>query len=279
MDSAPAHDTQAIAAEILTRAREFGADLAGLAAVSELKRSPSALFLEYLAAADDPALADFRSKRLPAGPVSWPEEAMTVLVIGIHHPDNRPEMDWWFGAADPPGNRTLTRIIKNLCSWISEQYRIDVFHLPYDIGKGAIHLKDAAVLSGLGCIGKNNMLVTPEFGPRIRLRALTMAADLPTTGKIEFDPCTGCDQGCIKACPQQALSTKISCASVSQDCLPGRDGNYSRQLCNIQMEIDEHRAQEQSIEGFEAPVKLIKYCRHCELSCSVGRSTVKEPVG
>ena len=279
MDPASAHDTQTIAAEILTKAREFEADLAGLAAVSELKRSPSALFLEYLAAANDPALADFRSKRLPAGPVSWPEGAKTVLVIGIQHPDNRPEMDWWFGAADPPGNRALTRIIKNLCSWISEQYRIDVYHLPYDIGKGAIHLKEAAGGAGRCGRGKNNMLITPEFGPRIRLRALTLAVDLPTAGKIEFDPCTGCDQECIKACPQQALSTKNSCASVSQDCLPGRDGNYSRQLCNIQMEIDEQRAREQSMEGFEASVKPIKYCRLCEVSCSVGRSTVKEPVG
>ena len=57
------------------RARKFGVDLAGLAAVSELQRSPSALFSEYLAAADDPAFADFRSKILPAGPVSWPEGA------------------------------------------------------------------------------------------------------------------------------------------------------------------------------------------------------------
>ena len=70
MDSAPAHDTRAVAAEILLRARKFGVDLAGLAAVSELQRSPSTLFSEYLAAADYPAFADFRSKILPAGPVS-----------------------------------------------------------------------------------------------------------------------------------------------------------------------------------------------------------------
>ncbi|MBT8353512.1 MAG: epoxyqueuosine reductase [Desulfofustis sp.] len=271
MDSVPAHDTQAIAAQIITRAREFGADLAGLAAVSELKLSPSALFSEHLAAADDPPLADFSSARLPFDLVSWPEEAKTVLVIGVHHPVNRPEMDWWIGSADPPGNRTLAKIIKNLCSWISEHFQTDVFHLPYDIDKGGIHLKDAAVLSGLGCIGKNNMLVTPEFGPRIRLRALTLAVDLPTTGKQEFDPCTGCQQWCRKACPQMALSMKISCASVSQDSLPGRDGNYSRQLCDIQMVIDEEQAREHTFKDFEDPVKLIKYCRFCELSCPVGR--------
>jgi len=50
-------------------------------------------------------------------------------------------------------------------------------------------LKDAAVLAGLGCIGKNNLLLTPEYGSRVRLRAFTIDLVLPSTGPLPFDPC------------------------------------------------------------------------------------------
>ena len=275
----PAHDTGTISTEILAKARDYGADLAGLASVRELAQAPSVFFSEQLAVGDDPALHNFNAEGQPAGPVSWPEGARTVLVIGVHHPVDRPELDWWFGSSDPPGNRVLAKIVRNLCSWIRERYQIGVFHLPYRIEKGGIYLKDAAVLSGLGCIGQNNMLITPDYGPRIRLRALTLAVDLPSTGGNEFDPCADCQQWCQKACPQQALSENTSYTITSPRDLPGRDGCYSRRLCNIQMKIDKKSAQEQSMEGFEAPVKLVKFCRRCELSCPVGRATDKRPAG
>ncbi len=279
MNSTPAHDTKKVSAEILTRARNYGADLVGFASVRELVEAPSAVFSEHLAVGNDPALLSFHTDGLPVGPVDWPKGAKTVLVIGVHHPVQKPEMDWWFGSADPPGNRVLAKIVRNLCSWIVEQYQVGVFHLPYHIEKGGIYLKDAAVLSGLGCIGKNNMFITPDYGPRIRLRALTLAIDLPSTGRAEFDPCVDCERWCQKACPQGALSEKISYPSVSLYDLPGRDGSYSRPLCHIQMEIDKKEAQEQTMDGFDDPVKLIKYCRRCELSCPVGRPKFKRTAG
>lgn len=53
--------------------------------------------------------------------------------------------------------------------------------------------------------------------------------------------------------------------------LPGRDGRFSRPLCNIQMEVDEDEAREEDVEGFDRPVEIIKYCRRCELACPVGK--------
>jgi len=34
---------------------------------------------------------------------------------------------------------------------------------------GDVSLRHAAVAAGLGVVGRNNLLVTPEFGPRVRL--------------------------------------------------------------------------------------------------------------
>jgi epoxyqueuosine reductase len=62
-----------------------------------------------------------------------------------------------------------------------------------DNKKRGIYLKDAAVLAGFGCIGMNNLMITPQFGPRQRIRVLLVNTVLPSTGSMDFDPCNGCD--------------------------------------------------------------------------------------
>jgi epoxyqueuosine reductase len=225
-----------------------------------------------------------RWSRLCLGPgrVAWPERARCVLVIAVEHPADRPEMDWWFGRSDPPGNRILADVVQRLCDWIPEAFGIQTFHLPYHIERGGAYLKDAAVVAGLGCIGRNNLLVTREHGPRIRLRALTLDADLPSTGPLPFtgslgfDPCEECDAPCLRACPQGAFDQQIYDPASRgprrlPERLPGRTGHFSRAACNIQMEADIRNAVERSrsADGTDR-VKIIKYCRVCELSCPVG---------
>jgi epoxyqueuosine reductase len=39
----------------------------------------------------------------------------------------------------------------------------------------------------------------------------------------------------------------------------------------MQMEQDNDAAKEQRVDGFDDPVKIIKYCRRCELACPVGK--------
>ncbi|MDO9109206.1 MAG: epoxyqueuosine reductase, partial [Desulfatirhabdiaceae bacterium] len=75
-----------------------------------------------------------------------------------------------------------------------------------------------------------------------------------------------------KACPQKSFDKKIySADTYAQNILPGREGVFSRQVCNRQMEADNEAAQEQLMDDFKEPIKIIKYCRRCELSCPVGK--------
>ena len=67
-----------------------------------------------------------------------------------------------------------------------------------------IPLKPAAVIAGLGCRGKNTVLVTPQFGSRIRLAAVLTSAGLEPDRPFVEDLCMGCEQ-CISACPTRAL--------------------------------------------------------------------------
>ena len=271
-DAMAPKDNLKISSALLLRAKDLGADLAGFASVEDLKQAPSFTFASRIPGAGDGIDTRYNKLGLKPGEVLWPEGAKTVMVIAVHHPEEKPELDWWFGRVDPPGNKVLATVVQELCDWGSEQFGVGVFHLPYHVEKGGTYLKDAAVLAALGCIGRNNILVTPEFGPRIRLRALTLDIGLPSTGPMQFDPCSMCEELCRKACPQHAFDNKIySEDEYGQKILPGRDGLFSRSVCNKQMDVDNEVAEEQVVEGFDDPIKIIKYCRRCELACPVGK--------
>jgi epoxyqueuosine reductase len=223
-----------------------------------MKAAPSFTFAPTLPETDGRVGTRSSGLGLEPGEVAWPEGARSVLVIAVEHPADRPEMDWWFGRSDPPGNRILASIVQRLCDWIPEAFGIQTFHMPYHIERGGTYLKDAAVLAGLGCIGRNNLLVTREYGPRVRLRALTLDVDVPSTGPLPssgalgFDPCEGCDAPCLQACPQGAFDRCVydPVDLVSErlvGLLPGRTGHFSRAACNIQMEADIENAVEQPV--------------------------------
>jgi epoxyqueuosine reductase QueG len=66
--------------------------------------------------------------------------------------------------------------------------------------------KHAAQAAGLGYIGRSSLLITPDFGPRVRLSCcLTQATLEPKTATVS-DVCEGCDI-CIEGCPAGALKS------------------------------------------------------------------------
>jgi epoxyqueuosine reductase len=260
-----------IGTEIIEKAKEKGAAMAGMAPVELLENSPSHKIIKLKTGLE---IEDF------AG-ITWPEYARSALVVAVSHPENEPELDWW-DTKSSPGNSVLVKIIRELALWIQEDFGIKTQEMPYAIRKGGMFLKDAAVLSGLGCIGKNNMLVTPELGPRVRLRAMLIAEDLPSTGPIDFDPCESCEEPCRKACPQDAFEEiTLSSAQAGMPTLPGRDGFFGRAKCWIQMHKDyeDSGIDREEIRSFALDSETVsqtdttraRFCRKCEFACPIGR--------
>ena len=254
--------------QIIETAIENGASVAGIASTQALKSSSSHLIYTKMGnyegigtVRDDDTLS---KKQL----FKWPDSARSVLVIGLSHPEGQPELDWWDGRGTP-GNRLLIDIMKLTRQQIENNLKVNTRKLHYYVEKGGVFLKDAAVLAGLGCIGKNNMLVTQLYGPRIRLRALFLDAELEPTGPVAFDSCAGCKVYCRRVCPENAMNKKVplfESINTSLD-LPARDGAYNREICNIRMEKDVSESGKR-IAGEQSP---IKYCRKCEFVCPIGK--------
>jgi epoxyqueuosine reductase QueG len=67
--------------------------------------------------------------------------------------------------------------------------------------------KMVAHIAGLGWIGKNCLLVTPEYGPRIRLSSILTNAPLLVTNNLLEQKCNTC-KACVEICPVTAIKGK-----------------------------------------------------------------------
>lgn len=273
----PAHtyseEQRALASLILEKTLAFGADLAGLASVDDLRNGPSEQLFPKMKDHSRDHFAEEITTGLPHGAVLFEEGAKTAVIYAVSHPREKPELDWWCGEINPPGNKQLLQISKKLIRYLKENHPgISAWSKRYHVERGGIYLKDAAVAAGLGCIGRNNLLVTPEYGPRVRLRAVLISEALPPTGPRAFDPCAGCAAWCIRGCPERAFSGVLYTEEeTGLTYLPGRDGSYSRASCNAQMLKNEDEAETALMpEVSDTPDRIIKYCRRCEMACPVG---------
>jgi len=69
-----------------------------------------------------------------------------------------------------------------------------------------LSLPHAAVEAGLGTLGLNLQLITPEFGPRVVLTAVLCSLDVDCDRRMETALCLGPSCGrCLKTCPADAV--------------------------------------------------------------------------
>jgi epoxyqueuosine reductase QueG len=147
-------------------------------------------------------VADPTQVGLPAG-LAW---CRAVIVLGYANPDEtldvcyrttyegvRKWSKWIYEIVDVRAGR--------VCAWLRRRG----FRATFTRNGAQIDLKKAAVLAGLGTLGRNNLLLSPRFGPRLRLVAVFTNAPLPCDPRLPEALCHGCDR-CVSACPFGALS-------------------------------------------------------------------------
>jgi epoxyqueuosine reductase len=234
-----------IAKELIAEAEKWDGIQGRIADIADVLHSPS-----YKAA----VAAYWRDEH--GEPASkWLPDASSLLILAMRHPQEKPELDW-FDRGNTSGNRWLTKISNVLVEWLHDTHAVKAQALPYQVEKGGVYLKDAACLAGLGVIGKNNLLIHPSWGPRVRLRSVLIQEHLPPNAPLEnFKPCYRCAMPCRQACPENAFA----------------QGKFHRQSCMLQLESDRGNQVESGQKDAEgSPLLVTAWCRRCEFACPVG---------
>jgi epoxyqueuosine reductase QueG len=209
--------TADLGAEIREYALSLGAELYGVASAADY-------------------LARFPDKPQPT---KFVEGAQSVIVIGIpFEPATvatvlRPELAGLRAkatdqvsrrGAQPAGAEGFflseeSTMIKHELSWISYQIAKRLRHLGYQ----ALHLPPskqndrfrtapfyhmpAMYLAGLGTLGLNCCILTPEFGPRVNVTSIITNCALPAGKPMEREMCDKCGL-CVQSCPIHAIDGK-----------------------------------------------------------------------
>ena len=91
--------------------------------------------------------------------------------------------------------------------------------------------KYASVKAGLGWIGKNDVLITEQYGPRVRLSAICMDYKLPIGEAITNSRCPNDCTICVDSCPYHTLS------GIQWDITKKREELIDYNLCNEKRSI------------------------------------------
>lgn len=91
--------------------------------------------------------------------------------------------------------------------------------------------KMLATRAGLGWIGKTDLLVSTDFGPRVRLASVLLGeTPLSCPEPISESRCGSCD-ACVRACPARAASGKAWKAGLDRD--EFYDAHKCRESCKM----------------------------------------------
>jgi len=179
--------------KIKIKARELGCDLCGIASIDRFSDMPDI---------SNPA------KILPG--------ARSVVVMAFR----------FLSSSARAGSTVPYTIVRNSLSRKADEATIGLSYFLEDLGylalptgaiepcnydrelaktMGLISLKNAARQAGLGTVGKNTLLVTPQFGNMVWLGAVITSAAPAADRPIADNPCPPGCRICLDSCPVDAL--------------------------------------------------------------------------
>jgi epoxyqueuosine reductase len=102
--------------------------------------------------------------------------------------------------------------------------------------EGLLSYKHVAELAGMGRIGWHSMLITRQFGPRVRLACVITEAPLESSPHVVDASCSECG-ACIESCPAKALEIPQNGAAYSMNKFACRIYRQAGLTCSVCMKV------------------------------------------
>jgi len=192
------------AAAIKDKAKELGADLVGIADGTLMDQYPP----------------DPENPRTPSMVTEYDGKRVIVLAKRTSFATSRLP-DWddqnkFYG--DELLLSALEELALDLIFWLEDSgapalivpYKhIDPLRFQFESNERSHHplsAEHAAVEAGMGTLGLNHQLITPEYGPRVILGLILTSAEVEPDKKMDTALCLGPECGrCLKSCPADAV--------------------------------------------------------------------------
>lgn len=205
------------------KAFDIGFDIAGIADVQPARHA--AAFRQWL---KDGHHADMewiaKNPELRIDPTNWQPDAQSMIVLGVSYATQPPDPEVW---NDPMRGRiaryawgrdyhkVIRKRLDRLADWIAEEGPKGTKSIYFNDARPMME-HDAALAAGLGFIGRNTLLIHPEWGSMLFLGGLLLTcklrSDLPTPGtgaqlmsKTKKTSDCGSCRRCLNACPTHAF--------------------------------------------------------------------------
>jgi ferredoxin len=162
-------------------------------------------------------------------------------------------------------------------------------------GQGSMLIRQAAVMAGMGSLGLNTMLLTPQYGPRVFLMGVLTDFEVEPASPYTGELCPGaleCGR-CARACPVNAIPDAqgplhavrgLNAAACAARCQPQGPEALVSFLHGIAITPQHARAAHVEASGEAQPlfhgVTVLRHgaftgCMRCELACPVGEDYAK----
>lgn len=102
----------------------------------------------------------------------------------------------------PDYHKIVVDILNDIIAELKKLFPDNIFEPHADVSP--VNEKKAAVLGGLGSIGKNTLLINEKYGSFLFIGDICTDAEIHIENEIKANNCGDCDL-CIKACPGNAL--------------------------------------------------------------------------
>ncbi len=202
---------------------DLGADLCGIAPIDRFEGAPEGFHPRDVFPACKSVIVF--AKRFPVGTIRCATKVPNMIARNML-------------------SEELDRMAVLLCNEIEKHGAAaaptsTIHHVRFDEKTGRnraiVSVKHCAVAAGLGRIGRNTLVTTPEYGNMVWLNAVLTDAALEADDVLPGDPCPrGCSV-CVDNCPAQALGTpemnQKACFEHAFRTEPGEELVYKCHLC------------------------------------------------